>query len=550
MEAHNNPVEERGPTEQLLSGQNKVLELIAQDRPLAEVLDTLMRIIEEYTAPGLLASTLLMDADGVRLRDIAGPSLPREYRQAIDGVLIGPNVGSCGTAAYTRKPVVVADIASDPLWADFRDLALAHGLRACWSTPILSAAGGVLGTFAMYHRQARRPKPNESRIVAFVTRTAAIAIERCRSADEMKRVLEQQSSILNGLPAAVALLNSEGKVAAANNYWRTSMARQNPGDCIGSNYVQICAESMGLPESLMKRTEQGIQSLLQRTAPAFSIEYESTAMPLQWWLLTAAPLLHAEQTPPGVVAIHIDISDRKQAETELLLKGEQLARTNAELQQFAYAASHDLREPLRSIKGFSQLLNKRFQDQLGSDAQEYLRFIAEGVDRMDVLLKDLLEYSRLAHSAPVTRRLTRLHGSVEMAIRNLHASIVESGARIDVQALPDACINEVQIAQVFQNLIANAIKYTEGRTPEVRVDALTQEGWITVSVMDNAVGIAPEYREVVFTLFKRLHSREIPGSGVGLTLCRNIVESHGGRIWVDSTPGHGSTFRFTVPSAC
>jgi signal transduction histidine kinase len=549
MEASNNPGDQQGQTEQLVIGQNKVLELIAQDRPLAEVLDTLMRIIEEYTAPGLLASTLLMDADGVRLRDGAGPSLPEQYRRAIDGIAIGPRVGSCGTAAYTRKAVVVSDIASDPLWADFRDLALAHGLRACWSTPILSATGGVLGTFAMYHRQARRPKPNESGIVAFVTRTAAIAIQRSRSADEMRRVLEQQSSILNGLPAAVALLDSEGKVAAVNSYWRTAIARQGSRDCIGSRYVRICAETMGLPESLATNTEEGIQSLLQRTAPAYSIEYESTAVPRQWWLLTAAPLIHAEEAP-GVVVIHLDISDRKRAETEVLRKGEQLARTNAELQQFAYAASHDLREPLRSIKGFSQLLNKRYQDQLGSDAQEYLRFIAEGVDRMDMLLKDLLEYSRLAHSGPVARRLASLNKSLEIATHNLNASIEESGAKIDVQAMPEGCINEVQIAQVFQNLIANAIRYTEGRTPEIRVDAVSQEGCVTVSVSDNAVGIQPEYREAVFTLFKRLHSRETPGSGVGLALCRNIVESHGGRIWVDSTPGQGSTFRFTVPCSC
>src|SRR5262249_35599058 len=179
-------ISERKQDEALLEGQKRILELIIQGEPLPHVLTALCRTIEELAGGEMLAAILLLDADGVHLRHGAAPSLPESYLRAIDGLPIGPSVRSCGTAAFRRQSVYVSDIASDPLWAPHAELALSHGLRACWSAPILSSSGEVLGTFGMYYRQQRQPGPRELRMVDLVTRTVAIAIERSRAEQALR----------------------------------------------------------------------------------------------------------------------------------------------------------------------------------------------------------------------------------------------------------------------------------------------------------------------------------------------------------------------------
>ncbi len=189
---HRTERSERELSELLLAGEKQALQLIVEGAPLQAVLTALVRLIEAQSADELLASVLLLDRDGVHLRHGAAPSLPDAYCRAIDGIASGPSVGSCGTAAYRGEPVLVQDIASDPLWADFRDLALGHGLRACWSTPIVSSAGEVLGTFALYYRVPRGPSERDRQLVEIVTRTATIAIERERADAEREQLLERE----------------------------------------------------------------------------------------------------------------------------------------------------------------------------------------------------------------------------------------------------------------------------------------------------------------------------------------------------------------------
>ena len=167
----------------------RVLELAVGDSPLEETLGELLQIVEQTSTTGVLGSVLLLDEDGIHLRHGAAPSLPPAYCQAIDGAEIGPSVGSCGTAAYTAEPVFVSDIANDPLWADFCELAEAHGLRACWSIPILTAGRRVLGTFAMYHREPRQPTVRDLALVDLVTQTAALVIDRKRTQDALDKIV-------------------------------------------------------------------------------------------------------------------------------------------------------------------------------------------------------------------------------------------------------------------------------------------------------------------------------------------------------------------------
>ncbi len=236
-------------------------------------------------------------------------------------------------------------------------------------------------------------------------------------------------------------------------------------------------------------------------------------------------------------------------QTELLQQAEALARSNADLQQFAYIASHDLQEPLRQVALYSELLETRYRGRLDRDAQKFIGVIMEGARRMETLIHDLLLYSRTIHADPGLAETIDAGDAIRAAAFNLDAAITQSGATIQNASLPQVCFDRVQLVQVFQNLISNAIKYRGDQAPEIAICAQRDgDDWV-FSVRDNGLGIHPDYHESVFAPFKRLHGSEFAGSGVGLAICRRIVQRHGGKIWVESEPGQGSTFLFTVPTA-
>jgi PAS domain S-box-containing protein len=251
-----------------------------------------------------------------------------------------------------------------------------------------------------------------------------------------------------------------------------------------------------------------------------------------------------------------DISDRKQTEAMLAEKTERLEASNAELEQFAYVASHDLREPLRMVNSFVTMLAKRYGDKLDAEARDYIAFAQDGAVRMDRLILDLLEYSRVGRLnrplAPVP-----LGQMVDLARKSLLVATAESGAIIEVAPdLPVVLVNEEEIVRLLVNLIANALKYRHpDRAPVVRITAERQGAEVLCQVSDNGIGIDPQYYERIFRIFQRLHGRDrYEGTGIGLAICKKIIERHGGRIWVESQPDLGSTFSFTlkpgfIPSA-
>jgi signal transduction histidine kinase len=250
---------------------------------------------------------------------------------------------------------------------------------------------------------------------------------------------------------------------------------------------------------------------------------------------------------PALANIHQGISRLELAKQALQHKSEELGRSNAELEQFAYVASHDLQEPLRMVASYTQLLARRYRGKLDSDADEFIGFAVDGATRMQTLIRDLLSYSRVMTQGgsfrPVDARL-----AFDTARKNLQQSIEESGASVSVGTLPTVHADATQLTQLFQNLIGNALKYRHERAPEVHVDAKpANKAWL-FSVQDNGIGIEPQYFERIFQMFQRLHTREeYSGTGIGLAICRRIVERHGGKIWVESQPGRGSTFLFAIP---
>jgi len=226
---------------------------------------------------------------------------------------------------------------------------------------------------------------------------------------------------------------------------------------------------------------------------------------------------------------------------------EELARSNRDLEQFAYVASHDLQEPLRMVAIYTQLLAERYQGKLDSDADKYIQYAVDGALRMQKLIQDLLAFSRVGRQG-MELRSTDCNVVLQTVSQNLQAAIQESGALIELDQLPVVMADSSQLVQVFQNLIGNAIKFRSAAQPLIRVSAEVRGKEWVFAVSDNGIGIAAEHAESVFAIFRRLHARsEFPGNGIGLAICEKIVERHGGRIWVESELHHGSTFRFSLP---
>ena len=239
--------------------------------------------------------------------------------------------------------------------------------------------------------------------------------------------------------------------------------------------------------------------------------------------------------------------ERERAQRELALKVEELARSNRELEQFAYVASHDLQEPLRMVAAYTQLLAEKYRGKLDEQADKYIFYAVDGAKRMQTLIQDLLAFSRAGRTTELS--LTDANVAVEQALSNLTAAIRESGAGVNHDHLPVVMGNQSLLVQLFQNLIGNAVKFRGIDPPLIQIAAEKNAGEWVFTVADNGIGIAPEYLEDIFTIFKRLHTRgEYPGNGIGLSICRKIVEQHGGKIFVKSQEGQGSTFRFTLPA--
>jgi signal transduction histidine kinase len=234
------------------------------------------------------------------------------------------------------------------------------------------------------------------------------------------------------------------------------------------------------------------------------------------------------------------IKERQRAETEL-------ARSNAALQQFAHMAAHDLQEPLRTVSSYAQLLSRRHRAELTGDGQIFITFITEGTRRMQELISGLLGYAQVTES-PFTLEPVESEAILTSAEADLQAAFAEAGATLTRDTpLPVIKGDATQLVQLFENLLSNALKYRSDAKPRIHVRAQMQKDDVLFSVSDNGIGIDPKYHETIFGLFKRLHGKEYPGTGLGLASCQRIVERHGGRIWVDSQVGVGSTFRFTVP---
>ena len=253
------------------------------------------------------------------------------------------------------------------------------------------------------------------------------------------------------------------------------------------------------------------------------------------------------QGESGILVFAEDISARKKAEEEVRRSHDELERSNQELEQFAYVASHDLQEPLRMVSSYMGLIERRYKGRLDPDADDFIGYAVDGAKRMKMLINDLLQYSRVGTHGKIFGPVDCEKLLVEV-LEHLQLLIEDNGATITHDRLPTVIGDDVQLARLFQNLINNALKFRKDDPPSIHISVEPNNGNWLFSFRDNGIGVSPKFADRIFEIFQRLHgSEEYPGTGIGLAICKKIVERHGGRIWVQSEQGNGATFIFTIP---
>jgi PAS domain S-box-containing protein len=403
-----------------------------------------------------------------------------------------------------------------------------------------------------HEEQGMRVRKDGSRFSASVTFTALRDpsgtllgfSEFSHDLSESKESEAKYRGLLEAAPDAMVIVNQAGEIVLLNLQAEKQFGYRRD-ELLGQKVTRIIPE--GFAERLIADgTRTAAEALAQQIGMGIELygrRKDGSELPIEIML---SPLESAQGIL--VTAAIRNITVRKKAEENLLSTAEELKQKNDQLQQFAYVASHDLQEPLRMVASYTQLLAKRYVGRLDSDADEFIGYAVDGCNRMQKLILDLLAYSRSGTDGKALRAIST-EDVLQEALMNLRAMIEESGAFVTHGSLPTIMSNASQLGQIFQNLIANAIKYRSARVPQVHISAAKNgaKGWI-FAVRDNGMGIEPQYFEKIFVLFQRLHGREeFSGTGIGLAVCKKVVEQLGGTIWVESQPEKGSTFYFSLP---
>ncbi|MCX6206667.1 MAG: PAS domain S-box protein [Bacteroidetes bacterium] len=522
-----------------------------QDAILSETISYYLAGIEQLH-PGMTCTVLRLE--GNALFNWAGPSINQEYANSINGVAIGENVGSCGTAAYLKQKVLVSDINSDPRWTNFKTLALKAGYQSCWSYPIINSFGNVLGTFAIYHKAIRFPNIDEENNILRALNILKVIIENKLFEEELLQMNERYNLVTKATndiiwdwniktgevyrtgDGALSLIDSNTDLYSGTNaYWIT---RIHPDDI-----DRITAEMKSFLED-KSRVYWSCNYRFRKADETYANFYEKGYL-----------TRNENKEPVRMIGASRDIT--MQIQTELLLKelndklqlrADELAKSNEELERFAYITSHDLQEPLRMVTGFLDLIQKRNESKLDETANKYIGFAVDGANRMKRLINDLLHFSRITSTKYTLMPVDTNEIAEEM--KELFKTKLQSyNATLLVDSLPIVNADKTSISQLLQNLISNALKYrSSDRDPIVKVSAIEQSNDWVFLVEDNGIGIDPKFFDKIFIIFQRLHNKnEYSGTGIGLAICKKIAERLKGTIWVESKPGFGSKFYFSIP---
>lgn len=530
-------ITERRKDADFRAGQHAVLEMIATGASLDSVLTRLVRLVEEHS-DGMLCSVVLLDQDGLHLRRGAAPSLPDAYNSAIEGAPIGPRAGSCGTAMYLGRQVIVTDVLVDPVWEDYRHLAVAHGFRACWSTPIVSAQKKVLGSFAMYYSQPRAPLAEELQMVEVAANISGVAIEHHRTVEALRHSEERNRAILRAIPDAMFILSANG--VFLDCYARDSAALLLPPDAFPGKAMSdvlppVVADPMtaamsrtlasGEPEKLEYSLETGHS---RRFYEAFVVRCDGDKF----------------------LSIVRDITDRKRAEMDAAIQSRELAHLSrvTTLGELSGALAHELRQPLAAI-----LINAQAARRLLSRDPVDLAELRAALD--DIIANDrragtVIERLRdLLKKGDGTFETLDLNDVVRDVLALTNSDLLARRVSVTTSLTSTLPVrgDRVQLQQVLLNLILNACESMSATAIDERLLTVTTEtenGFASMSVADRGVGIPDDQLTAVFEPFVTFRER---GLGLGLAISRSIVVAHGGQIVAENNTDRGATFRCMLP---
>jgi PAS domain S-box-containing protein len=473
------------------------------------------------------ASVLLFDESGV-MRFKAWRGLSETYRRAVEGH------SPWSPDTLHADPILISDVASDPAAALYAHIFRAEGIRALGFIPLFGR-GKLLGKFMIYYNTPRQLTEEEVQLACTIASHIGIATERRLAEGEISDREELLRSALTAAQMGTWHWDSATGVVA----WSETLELiygLAPGAFRGTYEAFLeFVHHDDVPYVIEKVSNAGADG------PEYEIEFRIIRPDgsVRWIADKGQVLFNGAGERIGITGVCWDATKRKEAE-------ESVRRGIEDHEHFAYAASHDLQEPLRTISAYSTLLARRYTGKIDADADQFLGFIVEAVGRMEQLINGLLNYSRAVVS-PETLQSVDFEEVLRAATMNLKQAVEESDARVSWTKPPHALAEKTLMIHVFQNLIGNAIRYRRDTPPEVQINAEERgREWI-FRVQDNGIGIEPQYQDIIFGMFRRLHGRELPGSGLGLSICKRIVERHGGRIWVESEAGKGSCFCFTLP---
>jgi PAS domain S-box-containing protein len=394
---------------------------------------------------------------------------------------------------------------------------------------------------------------NQGQIHAYVAKpwdpdalraTVASAAEYHRLQMDLAHERDLLRALMDNIPDRIYFKDLQSRYIRINPAQARFLGLANAAQALGRTNFNH------LPRDFAAQTWEEDRRLLETGRPVVDkVERVGFHSEPRWYSSTKVAIRDQRGAVTGLVGVSRDITERKLAEQALARQAEQLAHYNAELEQFAYISAHDLQEPLRTVASFSQLLAQRYRGRLDADADKYLNLMVGGATRMRQLIHDLLDYSQFAWRQAEFGAV-RCEEAFQASLDNLRTAIVESRAQVTSDPLPEVHGDRRAIQQLFQNLIGNALKFHGPQPPQVRVTVERRGDEWLFAVRDNGIGIEPQFRERIFTVFQRLHPKEkYPGTGIGLAICKRIIERHHGKIWVESTPGEGSAFYFSLPAA-
>ncbi|GGR39115.1 ATP-binding protein [Deinococcus ruber] len=398
--------------------------------------------------------------------------------------------------------------------------------------------GRPRGVVAVVLFGERRPwKRTEKAVMESVTRSLSLTLEGIEARRNFNRTQHYLKVVADHAPILLFATDAQGVFTLSEGSLLTKLDLQS-AQAVGHSATALFAHEAELREG------RRLNRALAGEDTHDLIHFGAQGVTLETWFI---PVKNAAGDVTEVVGVSLDVTERLEGQRQVVQANEELRRSNAELEQFAYVASHDLQEPLRTVTSFSQLLVSKYRGQLDAKGDLYLRLITEGAERMAQLLQDLLAFSQVTRDAKALG-IVDSAVIVRQVVQDLDALIKRTEAEVEVRGLPRVFSDASQLRQVFQNLLGNALKFNApNRKPRVRVEAVRNGGLWRFAVSDNGVGIQSEFFERIFTIFQRLHTREkYEGNGIGLAITRKIIERQGGHIWVESTPDAGTTFFFTL----